>query len=100
MIADGRCYRATSNKNAFHWVDTRGSQVTWVPQARWVEDRNRWTSSGVAAGMDMTAALIGRLQGGEAAQRVTLYAGLEVHTDPSWDPFAEPHGLVGRTGER
>lgn len=85
-LLDG--YRATSNKLAFDWVTTNGERVHWVRQARWVEDRDRWTSSGVAAGMDMTAALIRYLHGAEVAKAVTDYIEFEVHTDPAWDPFA------------
>src|ERR1700722_6070479 len=47
-LLDG--YRATSNKAAFSWVREQGDKVEWIAQARWVEDRDRWTSSGVAAG--------------------------------------------------
>ena len=50
-LLDG--YRATSNKAAFGWAREQGKNVDWVAQARWVEDRDRWTSSGIAAGMDM-----------------------------------------------
>ncbi|MFJ7217759.1 DJ-1/PfpI family protein [Amycolatopsis sp. NPDC098790] len=85
-LLDG--YRATSNKRAFDWVTTQGENVDWVRQARWVEDRNRWTSSGVAAGMDMTAALIRHLDGPEAAEKVTTFLELEVQTDSTRDPFA------------
>ncbi|WP_206792048.1 DJ-1/PfpI family protein [Amycolatopsis sp. MtRt-6] len=84
--------RATSNKRAFDWVTTHGENIEWVRQARWVEDRNRWTSSGVAAGMDMTAALIRHLHGAEVAEEVANYLELEVHTDPTWDPFARGAG--------
>lgn len=87
-------YRATSNKAAFGWVREQGQGVTWVPEARWVEDRDRWTSSGVAAGMDMTAALIRHLHGPELAEAVAAFAELEVRQDPAWDPFARRHGLV------
>src|SRR5581483_3719057 len=55
-LLDG--YRATSNKRAFSWAESQGPRVDWIRQARWVMDRDRWTSSGVAAGMDMTLALI------------------------------------------
>ncbi|GLY42863.1 thiazole biosynthesis protein ThiJ [Amycolatopsis sp. NBRC 101858] len=85
-LLDG--YRATSNKRAFDWVATQGEHVEWVRRARWVEDRNRWTSSGVAAGMDMTAALIRHLHGNDVAKKVTDFLELEVHADPAWDPFA------------
>ncbi|MDR8020042.1 DJ-1/PfpI family protein [Nesterenkonia aerolata] len=86
-------YRATSNKRAFAWSTQHGEDVTWVPQARWVQDRDRWTSSGVAAGMDMTAALIEHLSGHEAAADAARVIELEVHSDPTWDPFAAHYGL-------
>ena len=91
-LLDG--YRATSNKAAFAWVREQGEKVGWIAQARWVEDRDRWTSSGVAAGMDMAAALLADLFGPDVAQRATTLAELEVHEDASWDPFAKIHGLV------
>jgi transcriptional regulator GlxA family with amidase domain len=91
-LLDG--YRATSNKASFGWVREQGKNVDWIARARWVEDRDRWTSSGIAAGMDMAAALLTTLLGEETAQRVTTRAELEVHTDASWDPFAEAHGLA------
>jgi putative intracellular protease/amidase len=91
-LLDG--YRATSNKMAFRWASEQGKNVTWVPQARWVEDRNRWTSSGVAAGMDMTAALIRFLCGDEAAERAAAITELEMQRDPNHDPFARLYNLV------
>jgi transcriptional regulator GlxA family with amidase domain len=90
-LLDG--YRATSNKRAFGWASSHGTSVTWVAQARWVRDRNRWTSSGVAAGMDMAAALIGDLYGAETATAATQQVELEVHRDAAWDPFAALYGL-------
>ncbi len=87
-------YRATSNKAAFAWAASHGRDVTWVAQARWVTDRNRWTSSGVAAGMDMAVALVAALQGDPAADDVAAGIELDVHADPDWDPFARRHGLV------
>jgi transcriptional regulator GlxA family with amidase domain len=92
-LLDG--YRATSNKAAFAWVREQGKKVDWIAQARWVEDRDRWTSSGVAAGMDMAAALLADLFGKDVAHRVTTRAELEVREDASWDPFAKVHGLAG-----
>lgn len=86
--------RATSNKRAFAWAQQQGRQVQWIAQARWVEDRNRWTSSGVAAGMDMTLALIGRLHGESFASALADHVELEWHRDPAWDPFAANNGLV------
>ncbi len=91
-LLDG--YRTTTNKFAYEWATSHGDAVEWVPQARWVEDRDRWTSSGVAAGMDMTAALVRRLHGDELAEATAFFSELELHRDPDWDPFAERHGLV------
>ncbi|WP_370063334.1 DJ-1/PfpI family protein [Mycobacterium sp. MAA66] len=91
-LLDG--YRATSNKFAFGWASRHGQTVTWIPQARWVEDRNRWTSSGVTAGMDMTAALIRSLHGDDTADRVANHIEYSAHRDPTWDPFAELYGLT------
>lgn len=42
--------RATTNKGAWAGVTAFGTNITWVPSARWVVDGNVWTSSGVAAG--------------------------------------------------
>jgi transcriptional regulator GlxA family with amidase domain len=92
-LLDG--YRATSNKATFAWVRTQSQKVDWIAQARWVQDRDRWTSSGVAAGMDMAAALLADLFGQDVADSATTRSELEVHHDASWDPFAKIHGLAG-----
>jgi len=42
--------RATTNKGAWSAVTAFGTNITWVPSARWTQDGNVWTSSGVAAG--------------------------------------------------
>lgn len=81
--------RATSNKKAFDWASSFGTDVEWIRTARWVRDRDFWTSSGVAAGMDMTVAIIGELLGQEAASLACQHAEYEPHTDAGWDPFAE-----------
>jgi transcriptional regulator GlxA family with amidase domain len=91
-LLDG--YRATSNKAAFAWVRGQSEKVEWIAQARWVQDRDRWTSSGVAAGMDMAAALLADLFGSDVAHSATTRSELEVHEDASWDPFAKIHGLA------
>lgn len=91
-LLDG--YRATSNKRAFAWVREQGPRVRWVPEARWVEDGNRWTSSGVAAGMDMTLALIARLHGADLAGAVADGVEYEWHQESTWDPFAAKNGLT------
>lgn len=90
-LLDG--YRATSNKRSFSWVESQGPRVDWVGHARWVSDRDRWTSSGVAAGMDMTLALIAHLHGDELAGTVADGVEYDWHRDPTWDPFAAKYGL-------
>lgn len=91
-LLDG--YRATSNKRAFHWARAQGLRVEWIAHARWVEDRDRWTSAGVAAGMDMTLALIARLHSDELAAVVADRVEYDWHRDATWDPFAAKNGLV------
>lgn len=48
-VLNGR--RATTNKSAWDSVVGSGTNVTWVPSARWVQDGKVWTSSGVSSGM-------------------------------------------------
>jgi len=91
-LLDG--YWATSNKRSFSWVCEQSSLVNWAPEARWVEDRNRWTSSGVAAGIDMTLAFIAHLHGDDLAYRVADGTEYDWHTNSTWDPFAAKNGLV------
>ncbi|HYB98642.1 MAG TPA: DJ-1/PfpI family protein [Candidatus Limnocylindrales bacterium] len=91
-LLDGR--RATSNKFAFSWVMEQGPRVRWVKQARWVDDGDRVTSSGVSAGMDMLLALVERLYGSELATTIEQRAEYDRHRDPTWDPFARLYGLV------
>ena len=86
-LLDGR--RATSNKKSFDWVREQGPKVEWVKEARWVDDGNRVTSSGVTAGIDMALAVIERLYGAEAAEKLAAYTDYERETDPGNDPFAK-----------
>jgi len=87
-------YRATSNKRAFAWAREQGPLVDWVPQARWVEDRDRWTSSGVAAGIDMALALVAHLEGNELADAIADGVEHDWHRESNWDPFAAKNGLA------
>jgi transcriptional regulator GlxA family with amidase domain len=91
-VLDGR--RATSNKMVFDWAVSQGPRTTWVPEARWVEDGNVFTASGVAAGIDMALAVIARLVGEPVATRVAERTEYDWHRDAGWDPFAKLHGLV------
>ena len=83
--------RATTNKAAYIYVSDpkHGSDINWVPSARWVVDGKIWTSSGVAAGMDMMYAFLKHLYGEEEWVNYVMdlieYA---PHTDPHWDPFS------------
>lgn len=86
-ILDGR--KATTNKMAFKWARSFGKNVDWVPKARWVEDGNFFTSSGVSAGMDMSLAVISHLLNETTAVDVANQAEYEWHQDPAWDPFYE-----------
>ena len=85
-VLDG--YRATSNKFVFDWSTKQSDAVEWVYEARWVEDRNRMTSSGVTAGMDMSLALLAKLFGDETADLVAKYTEYSCSKDSSHDPFA------------
>lgn len=55
-VLDGK--HATTNKRAWAETTALGPKVKWVAQARWVQDGNIWTSSGVAAGTDAMIAFI------------------------------------------
>lgn len=90
-LLDGR--RATSNKRAFEWAQRQGDGVDWVAEARWVEDGDRWTSSGVAAGIDMALAFVAHLHGRDVARALADRVEYDWHEDPHRDPFAAKNGL-------
>lgn len=85
-VLDGR--KATSNKFSWEFA-TSNQSVNWIRKARWVVDGNIWSSSGVAAGMDMTYAFISTVFSSEIAQRIANIMEYEPHTNPDWDPFSE-----------
>lgn len=80
--------RATSNKRAWQWVCAQRSQVKWVKSARWVSDGNFYTSSGIAAGIDMSLGFIRDQHGAQCAQRISQQLEYVANDDPSNDPFA------------
>jgi transcriptional regulator GlxA family with amidase domain len=86
-LLDGR--RATSNKQFFTLATAQSQKVEWVEQARWVEDGNMVTSSGVSAGIDMALAVIARLYGQERAKQIAVWTEYEWRQDASWDPFVK-----------
>ncbi len=91
-LLDGR--RATTNKIDYTATVPYGPKVNWVRQARWVEDGKFFTSSGVSAGMDMSLAVMEKLFGKDAADRIAVGTEYDRHRDPNWDPFAKLAGLV------
>jgi transcriptional regulator GlxA family with amidase domain len=86
-LLDGR--RATTNKYAFRWVAAQGPNVDWQRTARWVVDGKFFTGSGVAAGIDMSLALIGSLHGNERAREIAEWAEYHWQEDPIDHPFRE-----------
>jgi transcriptional regulator GlxA family with amidase domain len=89
-LLDGR--KATSNKRVFQQVKSYAPNVEWIAKARWVEDGNYFTSSGVSAGMDMALAVIARLCGRETSLQIARRAEYEWNEDRSRDPFAGAAG--------
>ena len=83
---DGR--PATSNKIAWNWVVEQGPRVKWQRCARWVDDGDVFTSSGVSAGTDMALALIAHLNGRDMAMAAARNMEYIWNEDPSNDPFA------------
>ncbi|KAL8409808.1 hypothetical protein RB594_008049 [Gaeumannomyces avenae] len=94
-LLDGR--RATTNKRS--WAETTepwAGTVRWVPRARWVEDGNVWTSSGISAGIDATLGFVAKVYGQANATHVANLMEYGWHEDPSWDPFSDVFGVLGR----
>lgn len=81
--------RATSNKRAFKWVVEQGQDVHWVKEARWVNDDNIYTSSGVSAGIDMALGFVGDLFGKEKALEISNGIEYIWNENSGYDPFAE-----------
>ncbi|KAF2622617.1 class I glutamine amidotransferase-like protein [Macroventuria anomochaeta] len=92
-ILDGK--KATTNKRSWLWATSTGPNVTWVPSARWVEDGNIFTSSGISAGIDVTMAWVGKIYGEEVADFVANSMEYERWTDPHRDPFAKVWDVPG-----
>lgn len=84
-VLDG--HRATSNKQFFDLARRQSDRVQWIEAARWVDDGNVVTSSGVSAGMDMALALIERFHGADAAEQIAIATEYTRHRDAAQDPF-------------
>lgn len=85
-LLEGR--RATSNKLFFDAITAGTTNVTWERSARWVEDGNIFTSSGVSAGTDMSLGVIERIYGTERARNIAVMTEYEWQADADNDAFA------------
>ncbi|PVI00838.1 class I glutamine amidotransferase-like protein [Periconia macrospinosa] len=92
-VLDGK--RATTNKRTWEMQTKAGKGVVWVPSARWVRDGKVWSSSGVAAGMDMTYALLKWMYGSEKIDIHFNNAEYAPHVDPDWDPYSKVYNVPG-----
>eukprot|EP01119_Soliformovum_irregulare_P017487 TRINITY_DN520_c0_g1_i1.p1 TRINITY_DN520_c0_g1~~TRINITY_DN520_c0_g1_i1.p1 ORF type:complete len:302 (+),score=41.57 TRINITY_DN520_c0_g1_i1:120-908(+) len=86
-LLDGK--NATTNKFSYNWAIAQGPNVNWIPHARFVEDGNILTSSGVTAGMDLTYYFISKLYGRAIASRIANIIEYAPHTNAEWDPFSD-----------
>ena len=85
-VLDG--HKATSNKQFFKLATDQSDKVEWIWEARWVDDGNVITSSGVSAGMDMALHIIDRLFGTQTAEAIAMGTEYEWQRDPTKDIFA------------
>lgn len=90
-VLDGK--KATTNKAAWASTTALGPRVKWITHARWVQDGNIWTSSGVTAGIDVLFAWLEAVYGNATATRVANSLEYERHLNSSWDPFADLYNL-------
>jgi transcriptional regulator GlxA family with amidase domain len=86
-LLDGR--KATSNKRYFQVAVDHGPKVDWIEKARWVDDGDRVTSSGVSAGIDMSLAVVARLYGEKVAENIADLTEYQWHRDAANDPFSK-----------
>jgi putative intracellular protease/amidase len=86
-VLDGK--KATSNKQVFNLAVASSDKVDWIESARWVDDGNVVTSSGVSAGIDMSLAIIARLFDVDTAEAIANGAEYTWHRDANIDPFVQ-----------
>ncbi|KAL5427676.1 hypothetical protein PMIN04_001178 [Paraphaeosphaeria minitans] len=94
-VLDGR--KATTNKKAWAWATSFGNNVSYVPHARWVQDGNVWTSSGVSAGVDVSYAFLSSVYGEEVSRWVADVGEYTRWANASYDPFADRWGPLNTT---
>ena len=86
--------QATSNKTAWAWVLEQGSDVDWDGSPRWVDlvdkitGKGIITSAGVSAGIDMTLALVAKLDGEQVAENAAVFIEHRRVKNPANDAFA------------
>lgn len=85
-LLDGKS--ATTNKMSFGEISATYPQVKWQGKARWVVDGNMWTSSGIAAGIDLGYAFIADVFGKAVATLLAFNLEIVPNIDPSNDPYA------------
>ncbi|KAK1216253.1 hypothetical protein PQX77_021127 [Marasmius sp. AFHP31] len=90
-VLDNR--NATSNKRSWAGREGLGNNTNWITHARWVEDGNVWTSSGVAAGIDATLAWMEKVYGNETATDIANGMEYLRVLNSTYDPFADLYGL-------
>jgi transcriptional regulator GlxA family with amidase domain len=86
-VLDNR--RATTNKRSWPWAVTTGPNTTWVPTARWVEDGNIWSSSGISAGIDVAYAWVSAVYGDPVSEYMSKSLEYDRHTDSHHDPYGK-----------
>ncbi len=84
-MLDGR--RATSNKIAFEWVQSCGTETQWIREARWVVDGIIYTSAGVSAGIDMALGFVKDLFGNEKMEEICHRMEYHWNSDADHDVF-------------
>lgn len=84
--------KATSNKKAFEWASSFGTDIQWIRQARWTTDGKFYTSSGVSAGMDMTFGFLSDRHGREFARRIAYQMEYHWQEDKDLDSFYKQPG--------
>lgn len=71
-----------------------GPKVQWSSAARWVFDGNVWTSSGVAAGLDLIFTFMDEIYGEEVTMSIQGTIEYSRNQGLCDDPFAEIHGVA------
>ncbi|KAF2830007.1 class I glutamine amidotransferase-like protein [Ophiobolus disseminans] len=94
-VLDGKS--ATTNKRSFSWVASTGPNVKWVPTARWVQDGNVWTTSGINAGIDGAFAWVSHVYGDDVSDYMAKSLEHNRQTDAHNDPFGKIWDVKGAT---